>query len=67
MCRVNVSLNFLMPNWHLPSENFSFTMKTNFRFSHTELAQLTGVAAILRFPMPELEDDETDNEDNDSD
>jgi hypothetical protein len=56
-----------MPNWHLPSENFSFTMKTNFRFSHTELAQLTGVAAILRFPMPELEDDETDNEDNDSD
>lgn len=30
----------------------------------TELAQLTGIAAILRFPMPELEDsDEDDNSD----
>lgn len=31
-----------------------------------ELAQLTGIAAILRFPMPELEDDD-DEEGNDSD
>lgn len=30
-------------------------------FFFLELAQLTGVAAILRFPMPELED--SDNED----
>lgn len=30
-----------------------------------ELAQLTGVAAILRFPMPELED--SDNEDDSDD
>lgn len=29
-----------------------------------ELEQLTGIAAILRFPMPELEEDEeSDNED----
>lgn len=32
-----------------------------YSFCFTELEQLTGVAAILRFPMPELE------EDNDSD
>lgn len=44
-----------------------------FRFFFSELAQLTGVAAILRFPMPELEDsDDDDDEDgaaggNDSD
>lgn len=42
-------------------------------FLYLELAQLTGVAAILRFPMPELEDsDDDDDEDgaaggNDSD
>lgn len=30
----------------------------------TELDQLTGIAAILRFPMPELED-ENDSEDSD--
>lgn len=30
-----------------------------------ELDQLTGIAAILRFPMPELEDESTD-EDNSS-
>jgi len=28
-----------------------------------QLAQLTGIAAILRFPMPELEDDESDTDD----
>lgn len=38
----------------------------------TELAQLSGIAAMLRFPMPELEDedeieDENDSDDNDSD
>lgn len=27
-----------------------------------ELEQLTGVAALLRFPMPELEDDNEDSE-----
>ena len=32
----------------------------------TELDQLTGIAAILRFPMPELED-ENDGEDSDDD
>lgn len=26
-----------------------------------ELSQLTGIAAILRFPMPELEDEEDDD------
>lgn len=32
--------------------------------SFLELEQLTGVAAILRFPMPELdEDDESETED----
>lgn len=35
-------------------------------FIHPELSQITGVAAILRFPMPELEDDE-EEEDDDSD
>lgn len=33
--------------------------------SFTELAQLTGIAAILRFPMPELEDSENEDEDSD--
>lgn len=27
-----------------------------------ELSQITGIAAILRFPMPELEDDEDDDD-----
>lgn len=27
-----------------------------------ELAQLTGIAAILRFPMPELEDSDDDED-----
>lgn len=35
-------------------------------FIYLELSQITGVAAILRFPMPELEDDE-EEDDNDSD
>lgn len=30
---------------------------------YLELSQITGVAAILRFPMPELEDDEEDDSD----
>lgn len=33
----------------------------------SELAQLTGVAAILRFPMPELEESDSENGDSDSD
>jgi hypothetical protein len=32
----------------------------NLTFVCTELAQLTGIAAILRFPLPELEDAEMD-------
>lgn len=35
-------------------------------FNFLELDQLTGIAAILRFPMPELED-EHENESEDSD
>lgn len=35
--------------------------------SGEQLAQLTGVAAILRFPMPELEDSEDERTDSDSD
>jgi len=36
-------------------------------FVYLELSQITGVAAILRFPMPELEDDEEEEDDDDSD
>lgn len=32
-----------------------------------ELGQLTGVAAILRFPIPGLDDEEEDEEPSDSD
>lgn len=32
--------------------------------SNTELAQLSGIAAILRFPMPELEDEDEDENQN---
>ena len=36
-------------------------------FSHVELGQLSGVAAILRFPLPEPEDsDNSDDDDNNS-
>lgn len=38
-----------------------------FAFPFTELAQLTGVAAILRFPMSELEDGDDDDDDEDDD
>lgn len=34
-------------------------------FSIPELASLTGIAAILRFPMPELEDSEDEEDDSD--
>lgn len=47
-----------------------FVQKYNNFFNNfsLELSQLTGVAAILRFPMPELEDeDEDEDDDNDSD
>lgn len=33
----------------------------------SELAQLSGIAAILRFPMPELEEESENAEDNDTD
>ena len=42
-----------------------------FNFCHisffilTELSQLTGIAALLRFPMPELEEDSEDEDDSD--
>lgn len=32
---------------------------------YIELDQLTGIAAILRFPMPELEDESDDESDSD--
>jgi len=35
--------------------------------SGEQLNQLTGVAAILRFPMPELEEETSDEDDQDSD
>jgi len=34
---------------------------------YLELSQITGVAAILRFPMPELEDDEEEDDDDEED
>lgn len=33
----------------------------------TELDQLTGIAAILRFPMPELEDSDAEGNSSNSD
>lgn len=35
------------------------------RYKFSELSQITGVAAILRFPMPELEDEEEEDSDPD--
>uniref|UniRef100_A0A1B0D4Z0 Uncharacterized protein n=2 Tax=Phlebotomus papatasi TaxID=29031 RepID=A0A1B0D4Z0_PHLPP len=35
--------------------------------SGEQLAQLTGIAAILRFAMPELEDDSDEEDKSDSD
>ena len=35
---------------------------THFFYFPLELAQLTGVAAVLRFPMPELEDEPLDSD-----
>lgn len=42
--------------------------KNRLSISHfiTELAQICGIAAMLRFPMPELEDDDDNEDDNDS-
>lgn len=42
-----------------------WTIRNNKKYSFPELSQLTGIAALLRFPLPELE--ETDDEDEDSD
>lgn len=33
----------------------------------SELDQLTGIAALLRFPMPELEDESDDGSDSEDD
>lgn len=43
------------------------SIKFGFIVSYTfsELSQITGVAAILRFPMPELEDEEEEDSDPD--
>ncbi|KAG4073089.1 hypothetical protein HA402_009508 [Bradysia odoriphaga] len=38
---------------------------SSMHISGEQLSQLTGVAAILRFPMPELEDDDDDDDDGD--
>ncbi|XP_055644336.1 protein pelota [Toxorhynchites rutilus septentrionalis] len=40
---------------------------SSLHMSGEQLAQLTGVAAILRFPMPEIEDSEGEQSDTDSD
>lgn len=50
----NIFTNFVIYNCRYISNNKKFLL--------LELEQLTGVAAILRFPMPELEDDDSDNE-----
>lgn len=47
----------------VPILNEVFKTKTNF---FSELAQLSGIAAILRFPMPELEDEDEIEDDNDT-
>ncbi len=46
---------------------YSFSTKLYSFISHSflELDQLTGVAAILRFPMPELEDESADESEED--
>ena len=50
---------------------FSAWRLTNFYLNKIELLQLTGVAAILRFPMPELEEDiplsDSDDDNNEND
>uniref|UniRef100_A0A0K8TRP8 Protein pelota homolog n=1 Tax=Tabanus bromius TaxID=304241 RepID=A0A0K8TRP8_TABBR len=39
---------------------------SSMHISGEQLAQLTGVAAILRFPMPELEEEDEENDDSES-
>lgn len=42
---------------------FFFWLKNLFNnYCFVELEQLTGIAAILRFPMPELEEDSEEEE-----
>lgn len=43
------------------------SLRVSFLWIRTELAQLSGIAAILRFPMPELEDENEDDADDDDD
>lgn len=47
--------------------SYCVKMLGKIKFSFSELSQLTGLAAILRFPMPELEDSDTDDNDDDLD
>ena len=44
---------------------FLVTQEKFLDFKLPELAQLTGIAAILRFPMPELEDSDEEGGDGD--
>lgn len=41
---------------------FYFSVQNLFNDCFVELEQLTGIAAILRFPMPELEEDSEEEE-----
>ena len=41
-------------------------MKNDFVHVHTELSQLSGVASLLRFPLPEPEDSDASDQDDDS-
>lgn len=51
----------ILVSFHLPPNS---TQNLFLIISHlTELAQLTGIAAILRFPMPELEEDSSEEND----
>lgn len=58
--RVNVCVftQYICLKWSILSIVFFFSL-------FIELSQLTGVAAILRFPMPELEEDDDDDDDDD--
>lgn len=35
---------------------YRFSNDTNLSFAHLELNQLTGVAAVLTFPLPDIDD-----------
>ena len=74
------SINVLAWHWQVWARIFDLELKflleftllksvhnnqlNSFLFYHIELAQLSGIAAILRFPMPELEDEDEDENEN---